>query len=865
MRCHRFAPIHLALVSALWGMLLLTGGAEGQPPPTVGLPLPRLLIVSPNGARAGGTVDVTITGTDLDEPQGLLFSQPGFQAELAKEPEVKIDPKDPKKKPPKKKGQIGPTMSVTYKVTVPSNAPVGMCDLRLVNSWGLSNPRVFVVGDLNDVLEKEPNNDVDQAQRVELNTTVNGVIAAPTDVDYYVFKGGKGQRVVFSCLAESIESRLHPAIELFDAAGKKLGANRDYRGTDALLDCILPADGDYYVRLFQFTHLLGGTDYFYRLSISTAPWIDAIFPPVVEPGKAAQLTVYGRNLPGGQPDPTAVIAGSVLEKITVPFNVPNDPAALQRLAFSGHVPPMTSGLDGVEYRIKNGAGASNPFLLTLARSPVILDDGKNSTRATAQPLNAPCEIAGRLDKAHSQAWYTFTAKKGDSLGIELAAERLGSPIDLALSLFRGDSPNPMVELDDVQPNDADFLSPTQFFTRTADPARYPLKAPADGKYFLLVKSQEGTDRAGPRQLYRLRVAPEQPDFRLVVMPASPHLPDAGVVRQGGNQEFAVFIWRRDGFQSNIALSIDGLPPGVTCKPQQVGPALKQSVLVVSAAPDAAAWAGEIKVKGTATVNGQTLVREARAASLTWAGQPQQQNVPLISRIDRALVLAVREKAPFVLTVGQEKASVSHGDKVTLPLKVQRLWPDLKAPVQMTALGMPEGMTFANTAIAKDDGSLVLNVSPRVAPGHYNIVFRGTTAVPFHKDPMAKTKPNVNVSQASNPITLTVVPKQLATVVLNPPNPTVKIGAQAKVIVQVKRLFDYPGEFKVALVLPPNVKGLQAPEVVIPAGKDETELIVHVASDAPPGNQTNLLIRVTALFDGSVPIQHEAKLAINVQK
>ena len=168
-------------------------------------------------------------------------------------------------------------------------------------------------------------------------------------------------------------------IEVFDAAGKKLGYNRDYHGTDALLDCILPADGDYYVRLFQFTHILGGTEYFYRLSISTAPWIDAVFPPVVEPGKPAQLTVYGRNLPGGKPDPTAVVAGSVLEKATVQVNVPNDPVSQQRLAYTGYLPPIASGLDGMEYRVKNGSGTSNPFLLTLARSPVVLDNGKNLT------------------------------------------------------------------------------------------------------------------------------------------------------------------------------------------------------------------------------------------------------------------------------------------------------------------------------------------------------------------------------------------------------------------------------------------------------------------------------------------------------
>ena len=79
-------------------------------------------------------------------------------------------------------------------VTIPAGTPPGSYDVRLVNRWGVSNAGVFEVGDLEEVLEKEPNNEVEQAQRVAVNTTINGTIAAPTDVDYYVFSGKKGQR-----------------------------------------------------------------------------------------------------------------------------------------------------------------------------------------------------------------------------------------------------------------------------------------------------------------------------------------------------------------------------------------------------------------------------------------------------------------------------------------------------------------------------------------------------------------------------------------------------------------------------------------------------------------------------------------------
>src|SRR5262249_38780640 len=196
-----------------------------------------------------------------------------------------------------------------YKVTIPPDVPVGTHDVRIFNKYGVSNPRAFVVGDQAEVLEVEPNNDVAQAQKVELNTTINGAINTPTDVDYFKFAGKKGQRVVVSCLASSIDSRLHPVVELYDSAGKRLATNRDYHSQDALIDNTLAADGEYLVRLFQFTHTAGGPEYFYRLSITTAPWIDAIYPSIVEPGKQTPLTIYGRNLPAGQPDPTTVLNG----------------------------------------------------------------------------------------------------------------------------------------------------------------------------------------------------------------------------------------------------------------------------------------------------------------------------------------------------------------------------------------------------------------------------------------------------------------------------------------------------------------------------------------------------------------------------
>ena len=74
-------------------------------------------------------------------------------------------------------------------------------------------------------------------------------------------------------------------------------------------------------------------------------------------------------------DPSAGAEDRVLEKITVNIIAPDD--AGQHLAFSGLVAPKMAGLEGFEYRLRNDTGWSNPFLLTLARSPVVLDNGAN--------------------------------------------------------------------------------------------------------------------------------------------------------------------------------------------------------------------------------------------------------------------------------------------------------------------------------------------------------------------------------------------------------------------------------------------------------------------------------------------------------
>ena len=302
--------------------------------------------------------------------------------------------------------------------------------------------------------------------------------------------------------------------------------------------------------------------------------------------------------------------------------------------------------------------------------------------------------------------------------------------------------------------------------------------------------------------------------------------------------------------------------------------MKGGNLVLSAADNAAAWTGEIKIKGKATINGQEVVREARSASVVWGItlQQNQQPFPVLSRLDRGIMLAVRDKAPFALNAGEEQIVAQLGTKVKIPMKIARNWPEAKVPINVVIVNLPAGFVFngknAPLAIAADkaEASLEIDIDAKVNPGTYAIVFRGTGQVPYvkdAKDPKAQKNP-VSITQPSTQIVVKVLPKTVANLTVNPPA-ALKLGATTEVVVKVQRLYDFDGEFKIELVESGATKGISVPLVTIPPGMNEAKLMVNVAADAAPGNRANITVKATAMIEDKIPAVHEAKINLNVTK
>lgn len=674
-------------LAALTLLALIASLASADPGPT-------LVTVFPPGVKAGETVEVTLVGTGFDGDEKLLFSDPKLKGESVPGATA----------PPKKGGQPGqaPPTTAKFKVTAAKDAN-GIVDMRLVCKGGLTNPRAFVVGSLNEVNEKEPNNDVPEAQSLPVDSTVNGTIGANTDVDYFLVKAKAKQSLVVYCLTTSLDSKMQAEVTVITPDGRTLAANRGYRDGDAVLDFLPPADGDYLIRVSQFAYTTGGADHFYRLTVTSGSWVDAAFPPLTAtPGKA-DWVIAARN---GKPSLPVAQSGVVRS-----------------------LPPSAGMID---FKERFAGSEGNVFLS--AQPNVTLDNAKNHTADTAQSITVPCDVAGRIEKKGARHWYAFEAKKGDVWTLEVFADRIGSPVDAFFQLT-DDKGKVIVEQDDGP----DSLSPNQLYTKSDDPGRYRFSVPADGTYKVMVSTREASVQFGVRDQFVLRIAKEKPDFRLAVMPAGTHYLDAGTLPKGGAALFNVYVWRMDGFTGPIALGATNLPKGVTCPPQTIGANQVRGTLVLTAAADAADWAGQVNIVGRANLPDGEFETAARPFSVVWpipnlgSGAPAP-NTPMITRMDRGggLALAVRGEAPFSLAIVEKgPIAVPPGGKVGVTVKVKRNAMFKDAVMVFASNGFGPRQQGGQPASAagtipadKDEVKLTLDLPQNVQPGSHTLVLRG---------------------------------------------------------------------------------------------------------------------------------------------
>jgi len=696
------------------------------------LPAAQLHALFPVGGRQGTIVEVRLAaGTDIDGADRLVFSHPHVTAVQKTRPPTAFE-KGPQPVP------------AEFTVAIHPDVPPGIYEARFAGRFGISNPRAFVVGNLPEQKEPADNHAPEKATAIPLGTIVNGAAEA-TSNDYFKLSLKKDEQVVLDCWAERLDSRMDGTLAIYDASGRELATDRDTNRHDPLLAFTAPADGDYIVKLYDFLYR-GGNDYFYRLLVSAGPYVDFVFPPVAVPGTKGSFTLFGSHLPGGSKVEGLTSRGRALERLTVEIEAPSGPAA-DELTINSLVRAQDSTLDGFEYRLSTPAGDSNPTLIGYTSAPVVEEQEPNDDANKPQPIPVPCTFVGRFSPRGDYDWISFDAKKSDAYWIEAMSQRLGLPTDpyvLVQRVSRNDKGE--VQVADVQELDdsGKGLGIPSFRPESDDPA-YRFVAPEDGTYRILIRDLYSGSRGDPRLVYALAIRRAAPDFRLVAVPAyhanltapSDSAPGNPLLRRGGTEMINVVVLRRDGFDGEINVTVEGLPPGVTAGKALIPAGQNATTVVLRAAEDAAAWAGTIRVVGKSTVEGKEIARLARPAAIEW---PVPLNTPPESRLARDLWLAVLDldTAPFLVELGEDKTwEMSRAGKIEIPIKVVRRG-DMKQPVTLTPIALPANVKAAPVTIAPEanEGKLALELSDKAAPGVYGLRLQVQASVPYRRDPQS---------------------------------------------------------------------------------------------------------------------------------
>jgi hypothetical protein len=161
--------------------------------------------------------------------------------------------------------------------------------------------------------------------------------------------------------------------------------------------------------------------------------------------------------------------------------------------------------------------------LYYAAGPVTLEVEPNNSPAQAQKLMPPCEAAGQFFPKNDEDWFVFDVQQGDVFMIEAVSQRLGvltDPFLLVQLVKKNEKGEEQVqELQGVDDGGGN-VGGANFDTGSDDPV-YRLQAPSAGVCRIFLRDQYSTTSADPRNVYRLSIRKESPDFRLIAVPRTP--------------------------------------------------------------------------------------------------------------------------------------------------------------------------------------------------------------------------------------------------------------------------------------------------------------------------------------------------------
>lgn len=698
---------------------------------------PNLSIIVPRGGQRGTEQVFRFAGARLDDAQEILFYEPGFEV-------LEIKPAD--------------ANNIDVKVRIAADCAVGEHTAQVRTKSGISDYRTFFVGALPTVEEKEPNTDFAAPQAIDLNVTVSGTVDNE-DVDYYLVNATKGQRI--SVEVEGMrfgQTLFDPYIAILNEKRFELSAVDDSPlvKQDAATSIIAPEDGKYIIEM-RDSGYGGDGNCRYRLHIGTFPRPTAVYPSGGKAGETAELTFIG-DANGPISKSVAFPAEGVETTVYIEdangitpsghvLRVSPNPNALEAEPNNGFdnatvVPTFPSSFNGIlqepgdvdifKFTGKTGQVFEVECFGRRIRSPI--DPVMNLYKATGEGITGnddsrgpdsyfrwqiPADgdyalrIADHLNRGGAQFTYRVEfqeVKPSLNLGIPRVARYSQSRQQIFVpkgnryaTLISADRVNFGGELtiDGVQlPAGITMVAPPMAANMNVMPVVFEAAPdavlagalvdfrmkPTDPALNIVGRFQNRADFviAGPGQsLYvwkdvdRLPVAvTDEIPFHLEIV--QPNVP---IVRNG-MMMLKIVAKKKEGWDENIQIQFPYRPPGIGANSEiSIPEGQTEGLYQINADANAAIGKWPVFALGYASINGAA-----------WAST-------------QMATLEVAE--PYVgMTV--QRSSVEQGKETEVVVEVQVL-KELKAPAQVTLVGLPHKVTAEPLQVTADTKELVFKV------------------------------------------------------------------------------------------------------------------------------------------------------------
>lgn len=545
------------------------GGADRRYRLRVG-DFPLVTVPFPLGAAAGSTTEVSFAGPDVDgvAPARLVLPSP-FAQDV-----------------------------VTLGVERSANGPMGFVRLATSNSP--------------ELIETEPNGEVDSASTIDTPVVINGRFDEPKDRDLYRFEGKKGEQLRFVGVTRQLGAPTDLFLRVLKKDGSPLAQVDDSGDEEGSLDFTLPEDGEYFLAV-EDLHYRGGPELVYRVEVERSPVtidlrleVDRITVPyrgvlsfLVKCtrrgyGGPVRLTFEGLT-PKVDPGDVTIAAGKNDTRVVLPF-----PSSVER----GELSVVT---------VRGTAVDAKPPFTVVARATNALrkayprqdypPPGLDS--ALALGVGAPFPDFFKLSLEEGALVY---ARYLGVAEFQLKCERLTKEFKGAISISVEGLPGGITA--ELGPTNNEKKGQPPVIPNDKNDAPIVLRGPGNppsGEFKVTIRGR-ATFQDQPKE-YVLAGVPVR-----VVAPVSLTVAPAGVLSAGATQKIKVTARRLGAEKGVVTLSFAGLPAGVTAPEKVEIPADKEEVEVELKASSGVASG----LFGALTISGTTKLGEKE---VTFASAP----------------------------------------------------------------------------------------------------------------------------------------------------------------------------------------------------------------------------------------------------